>query len=199
MDVMTTIHEYMHATSRSINPYHFVEDKYVFGELDTSFIEIIAADYLDKLFKTNGTIIKAFNHMERSSEALELTDTFKIIDYEDKQNDNFITNKQLKCAAKMACNLSGEELEELLYMPDTEPETYVISYIMAVELYDLYLQDQEKALFILHKIIEMNCDSLEDYYKEIKKLNLIPNMHMKEYHDGLQNDINNLIRIKKKR
>lgn len=198
-DVITTIHEYMHAISALINPFHYISNKWIFTELDTSFMELIAADYLESIFKNNnGPILKAYTHMGMASDVADLVDTFKLINYEDELKSNFSNNKQLKTAAKIACDLTGEELEDMIFQEDTQPETYVISYIFAIELYDLYKQDKEKALSILRKIIEMNGYTLEDYYKELKKLQLLPNQHMLSYHRELQSDINKLIRIKEK-
>ena len=195
MDIITTIHEYMHATSAIINPCHFFDNKYIFSELDTAFIELLAADYIDKTFKNdNGSIIKGFNHIEIASEAADLTDTFKLIGYEKDSHTEISTNKQLKTMAMLACDLEGGELETLLYTPDTDPETYVTSYIFAIELYDLYKQDKEKALYLLRKIIELNCLTLEDYYKEIKNNNLYPNDHMASYHKDLQKKIQLVLR-----
>ena len=199
MDVITIIHEYMHATSAIINPYHCFDNNWIFSELDTSFIELVAIDYLEGIFKNNnGIILKAFNHMERVSDVMDLTDTFKIMSYEDSLSTSFANNKQLKTAARLACDLTGEELEDIFFTDDTQPETYVIGYLFGVELYDLYLSDKEKALNTLRKIIEMKYDTIEDYYKQIKNLGLFPNQHMREYHKNLQSDVNKLLRIKEK-
>lgn len=199
-DVITVIHEYMHATSMVINPYHFLDNKYIYSELDTAFIELLAADYLNGIFKGNtGPALKASNHAERINDVRNVIDTFKIIGFEERLGCDFDDNSELKNAAQKTCNLSGKMLEDMLTIGDFQPEIYITGYIFAIELYDLYKRDKDLALFFLRSIIEMRCYTYEDYYRQLKKFNLYPNNHMSEYHQELQSDVIRLERLRKEK
>ena len=61
-DVTTTIHEFMHATSFSINPNHLYDpNKDFLSEFDTTFIYLLATDYISQNLKTEQIYANSFN------------------------------------------------------------------------------------------------------------------------------------------
>ena len=66
-----------------------------------------------------------------------------------------------------------------------EAENYLTSYMFAIELYNLYYEDKEKALDTLKKIILLDNKSAEQTYQDIKKLGLNANQGLKKYQKTL--------------
>ena len=60
-DPLTLIHEYGHATSTSINPYHLCMQKDIFTEVDTLFFELLASDFLDKELGISEKVVTHIN------------------------------------------------------------------------------------------------------------------------------------------
>lgn len=192
-DVLTTIHEYSHATSVIISPTHVSDQNYTFCEIDSLFMEMIAADYLERIFKNGeATIAKANSHELQCCTADVIASKIDLIKAEDLfYNGCYTNNKMLKESAKKYCGLVSEEVDDIIQQGSLSYD-YTISYLFAVELYNLYKNDKEKALYILRKIIYLNCKSELEYYNELKRLGLIPNMNMREYHRDINENIRKL-------
>ncbi len=197
LDILTSIHEYMHATSAVINPGHMSDEKNIYSEIDPLFIELIAYDYLEDLFNDGtATKLRYLTHLDRVEESYDLQSLFKVMDYEKGLKKEFTTNKELKDAG-MECNILDVELENILYYPNVDSEKYVTSYMFAVELYSLYKEDKEKALNYLKQILLMKKMSPEQYYSRIKSLGLYPNNSIRTFHKELIAETNRLVRTKK--
>lgn len=198
-DVFTTIHEYGHATSSAINPIHSLYPKILFSEVDAIFFELICADYLEILFKNGEPTLNKFSrHDTMCWTADELAIKIRLMEYERKLKHNFTTNKALKTGAKIACGVHPEEIEDILQ--DTKSignEIYLTSYMLALELYKIFREDKEKALYYLRKFILMECYTEEEYYSNIKRFGLVPNLSTREMHQEFQNEAMRLTRKKK--
>lgn len=194
-DVITTIHEYGHATSLSINPMHLTGSNYTFCEICTLFIEMIASDYLESIFKNGeAEIAKAEKHEIHWCTADLLTTKYRLVKAEEQfYGGNYTSNKMLKESAKKYCKLCSEEVEDIIQNGSLSYD-YSISYIFAVELYKMYNEDKEKALYYLRKLIYLDCKSELEYYKTIKRFGLIPNMHMREYNREINSSLLKLTR-----
>ena len=66
---------------------------------------------------------------------------------------------------------------------------YAFSYILALELYNLFQEDKDKALDTLKKLIELKCHNSKEYYVNVKKLGLIPNLNLLTYERELQREL----------
>ena len=66
-----------------------------------------------------------------------------------------------------------------------EGENYLTSYMFAIELYNLYYEDKEKALDTLKKIILLDNKSAKQTYQNINKLGLKANQGLKKYQKQL--------------
>ena len=198
-DVFTTIHEYMHTTSNCINKYHLCRPKNLYMEIDTIFAELIAADYLESIFKNGDpSLIRAYEHGRYVCIADELSVKIELLEYEKALGHRFKNNKELKLAAKEHCDVLGEEIDELFTSPNFSGKDYIVSYMFALELYKIYLNDKEKALYLLKKIILLECRSPEEYYSNIKKLGLFPNLSSHELHKQFTDEALTLTRKKPK-
>ena len=198
-DVLTTIHEYSHATSTSINPYHLSSSKTLYTEIDTIFMELIASDYLDKLMKSfNAPIIKADKINEFSGNAETLCAQIDLIEAERQQKNGFRNNKHLKQIALEEYDIEPDEVEDILNFPQIHSSIYLTSFMFALELYKMYKEDQEKALYYLKKIILLDDLSEEQYYHSIKRFGIIPNLSTSEFYKECKSDVLRLTRKKSK-
>lgn len=189
-DALTCIHEYEHATSIVINPYHVHGLNRPFCELDPLFMEMIGADYLESIFKDGEAIkAKASNHETQCLTSELLSSKINLVKAEELHyKDGYTSNKILKESAKKYCGLVSEDVDDLIQYSSL-PYDYSISYIFAVELYNMFQNDRDKALYYLKKIIYLNCKTELEYYNELKKMGFIPNLHMREFHHSINESI----------
>ena len=76
-------------------------------------------------------------------------------------------------------------------------EEFLSSYIIAIELYMLYKEDKDKALDTLKRIILLNeMPDEEQYYSNIKRLGIIPNLSLRGFEKDLQAESLKLTRFK---
>lgn len=198
-DIITTIHEYMHAVSTSINHKHLYYPKNLFSEIDTIFMEIIAAEFLESIFHNGQSILyRASEHEKYVNQADELKAKIELIEYEKSLKRNFKNNKELRSAAESHCELLPEELDDMLTSSILNSQDYLISYMFTLELYKLFLEDKDKALYYLNKIILLDCHSQEEYYCNIKRFGFIPNLSLQEFHKKFTDEGLSLTRRKKK-
>lgn len=198
-DIFTTIHEYAHATSVSINHKHLYTTKTLFTEIDSLFMELIAADFLESLFKDGSTsIIKAETLNEQCSAADDITAMIDLIDAERFTSNGYTSNKLLKTIAEKHCKILPVEVEAILNGSSPSLSLYLTSYMFAISLYQIYKIDKEKALYYLKKIIQLECMEERQYYNNIRKLGIIPNQGLQEYQNQVQEEIQILSRKKSK-
>jgi len=196
-DAFTTIHEYMHAISTIINHRHLYYPKTLYSEIDTIFMEIIAAEFLESIFHNGQAILdRVSEHSRYAAIADELKSKIQLIEYEKTLKRNFKNNKELRCAGEVHCKLLPKELDDILTFPVLTSQEYLVSYMFALELYQMFTEDKDKALYYLNKIILLDCRSEEEYYNNIKKFGFIPNLHSQEMHEKF---INEGIKLTRKR
>ena len=185
-DIITFAHEYMHTINYSINPRGAYEkNKSYFFEIDTLFIELIITDYLRNLFKNNeADKANLITHLEYCNQVIYSSIIYTLTDYEKTNNTQLQSNKQMKELIKNTFGIKENIFEEIFQTSDTEIIIkYIISYMFAIELYLLYLNDKDKSLYILKKIIQVKGLSKEEYYKYIKSLGLFPSTSIHEYEE----------------
>ena len=198
-DILTSIHEYSHATSSLINPKHLSYSKTLFTEIDSIFMELVANDYLEKLFKNNtAPIFKAMKLNEFCGYGDDFQAIIDLIKAEEKLENGYTNNKLLKRIAEEHCNIYPIEVEMILNETKMSNLVYLISYMFALELYTLYKEDKEKALYYLRKIIMLDGLDEFEYYNNIKKIGIIPNQSLRNYQKQVQEEIQILTRKKSK-
>lgn len=198
-DVLTTFHEYGHATSYTINYLNRFDMHYLYNEIITLFLELIGADFLETQFGQNtATTLKAINHNTMIELGKITTNKIELIEAENILSNGYSKNKDLKRIARELLNLDSAKTEDLFNEENLEIVDYNIGYIIAIELYYIFLEDKDKALFILKKLLLQNAKSELEYFQNIKKLGIIPNLHTQDYYEYLQNEVLKLTQKKSK-
>ena len=196
-DILTTIHEYSHATSALINPHHFHLEKTLYTEIDTLFMELIGADYITNLFKNRfNRIIKAQHFNNYYSIANDLTIMIDVIIGENKTEEGYKTINHLKEIALNEYGISGRKIDSTIQESKLLETNYLTSYMFAIELYNMYQIDKDKALYYLKKIIMLKNMSEKDYFDSILKMGIIPNQSISEFYEKTKNDALKLQRKK---
>ena len=142
-------------------------------------LKLLASDFLN-FYDT--CLTRAYEHERYACTADELAVKIELLDYERTLKEPFKSNKEIKIAAKKHCDVLGEEINELFTKPNFSGKEYLVSYMFALELYHMYLEDKEKSLYYLKKIILLDCKNALEYYNSIKRLGVIPNISTKELH-----------------
>ena len=175
-DLITTIHEYMHATSFTINGDHFIFNKDIYAEIDPILTELLACDYFETVFKDHKMdALKVYIHNIFCKKAHDASQLISLYDIESERGC-FKNNRELR---KVALECGITDLEKALGSFNLVP---TIDYIFAVEFYYLYREDREKALNLLKKFIMMAFGDETKYYAELRKLGIYPNTNSRELH-----------------
>ncbi len=192
-DVLTTIHEYSHATSAVINPSSLCGDNHTFCEIEPLFMEMIGANYLESIFKNGeATGARAGIHEIQCCSADVLASKIGLIKAEENfYGGKYKSNKELKEGAKKHLGLSSEETDDIIQIGTTSYD-YLISYLFAIELYSIYQSDRDKAIDTLKRIINLDCKSELEYFKSLKRMGLIPAYSLREYHRDINESVRKL-------
>jgi hypothetical protein len=138
--LMYATHEEAHAMAKTINNYHYIKELY--NEVESIFIELIAIDYYKEILAKEDFNKYQFNYLkEMLISAKYVTDINTTYN-----NINQIMNGQ-------NCNLPNLKLITEMDKYITGEIIYPYCYLIAVELYELYKLDPEKALIKYKRII----------------------------------------------
>ena len=190
-DVTTTIHEFMHATSFSINPNHLYDpNKDFLSEFDTTFINLLATDYISQNLKTEQIYANSFNALVDHYNSINSAYILDLI-----KDEDITSNKDLSSFIKS----HEANLEIILHYIKMDLPFYLFIYslpfIFAVELYNIYKTDKDKAIYLLKKIINANCNSKEEYYQMMLDFGLIPGRHLNTYAVDINKKVKSKIKL----
>ncbi len=185
-DFFTTTHEYMHATSFQINGDQvYDEEKQIFIEIESVLVELLAADfYLKMTGDENALLFKSLIHNRFVQTSSELDLNLKLMEMEKFQREEFPNKKALKIALKKV--FYDGDINEILNCINKDPELYLTGYMFAICLYNLFQEDKDKALDLLKRKILLKNSSCEEYYSNIKRLGIIPNLGLETYEKSLK-------------
>lgn len=175
------MHEFEHVIDCFNNPY-FYRNKIV-RETGSLFMEMIGCNYLAKIFSLEKDHVeRRFNvHSIIKSAALYTADKMEILKlikgYQNANEESIIKNlnKQFGMLKK--------DIDFLLECHLVSDFYYQISYLIAIELYTIYSNDKDKALYILMDII-MNGNDY-NYMTILNKHNIVLNNNVKKYEDDM--------------
>ena len=164
-DYLASIHEYGHGISFLINQDFSIDDsKHLFIESDAIFFELLGNDYIGNYenLKTKALTsdIERFYDYVYYAVVIQckigLHTYFNNLDNVSKHDIINYLNNHMQIEDEDIINSVLREPMENIYR-------YVISYLLAIELYYSYKDDSKKALNALYKLISMDCNCVEDF------------------------------------
>lgn len=161
-EVTNLAHEFGHII-RFNNSYssRLVTNIYYLDEIMSTFFELVACEYYSNQRQGLHNQIECFNSILRTAQCLELDYTLL------ESNTKIITKRIHKYNSNDLC--------------------YIISSTIAFNLFMIYLQDRDKAFYLLYQAINKDTFiSLENYYKYLANLGLTDLNGNQEYHDYLK-------------
>ena len=197
-DLLIAIHEYTHAICLEINPYDCDIEKGLFVEISTLFMELVAQDYItNTLNSEEGMIARINRHLNTIDDAILINLTIALMDIEKNNLHNFQSGKEIKRYRYLLPeDLRKFSLTEYLNLYYASQEEYLDSYMYAVELYEIYKNDPDKAFYYLNKIIRLDLNTRRQYYNNIKRFGLTPNLSQEKFQEELTRDLFTLCKKK---
>ena len=165
-DISSSVHEHAHAIASSINDEHI--GNYYINEVESIFFEIL---YLDSIEYEEYTKEQVLNAKEAS--VLFFNNSFHII------GAKYITSlkgindeKKAKDIIKSNYSVDDESTEEVLYNSLSSYTNYVISYLIAIELFYIYKRNEFAGLKLLKRIIDMNTLNEKEIITELNSMGI---------------------------
>ena len=191
-DIPTLSHEYGHGIQYLSN-YHpnCFGPNYIFIEIISTFMELACFHY----YSYNGNLkqVAIKSHVHTWS---EITKSSEILRYElSLFNEIFNLNPADKNNLRIVIDAlvnshSSNDLNHILTEQPADDFIYIISASIAIELFMVYVNDPEKALYLLMKIIEIDFRlSPLEYLIKIRNLGITPNSSIPVYNDYLKREL----------
>lgn len=147
----TLLHELQHYIDNYNNPSF--RKKYLIRESAAIFMELIGTDYISKITG----LINEGNKRRRELHSIIGDTTFNIyyktqlLNIAKRNIDNDI--EDIKILLKKMIHITEKGIDVLTRTSLDEDYMYQIAYLIAIELYNLYKDDEERAIYILKNII----------------------------------------------
>lgn len=152
------VHELGHGISAQINPERYLRDDSFLKEIETTFLEFISNDFFAKELKDNAFYVDEIERIaggHSTAEDILLSKRAVDLRYE---LGNPSKEKMLEIVNDDILRTIIETKGEMSLDDDIK---YLFSYIVAIELYEIYKQDKKEALNILKEIILRRNDETE--------------------------------------
>ena len=181
-DYVSAIHEFGHGIVNSINPEAIWDfGTYCFSEVASLFFELVGTDYIGTelgikkdAFDINMHVLKDYIY---SAKIMSLKfDMYTMCDRAKLNNKKYV-----KDYLKHAVGIDNTTRSDVLNFQLRECMHYVISYLIAIELYLIYQQSPEVAFDLLHKIIVAEKNSSKEYLDYVVGLGLEPGKNFEKY------------------
>lgn len=188
-DIATLIHEYGHCIHFRLNYNQQESLKTVpFCEVVSIFFEILSYYHFSKTefsreaILTNGNIWN-----EYLNDSWDLAEEIKFIRF--YQNNYSINIRHLRSKIKNEFGISKTYFDQAFQNHYSKNLAYIFSLSIAIELLQIYKQDQDKAFYIISKMLAIKEIDSNIIFKELKKLGIYPNTHIKDYEDELKREL----------
>lgn len=179
------VHEYGHAIANLINPESVYSDREdMFAEVASIFPELIALyenvfnlDTIEVLYQMYTTLVTYTNSAEYLCLHAPVINTWA--------EHKYVMGKSFFDDLEKWYDFDDECFEETLSSTIEDQGTYVISYIVSLELLHLYKQDKEKALDLFKRFLKIPTN--EDVLTFVRE-NISINEHVSEEASVVLND-----------
>ena len=181
-DYITLAHEMTHGVLYYMNPETMSGmDRFIFIETIPIFMEMINNDYVAqrKGLELDGHNIKvlSFNDYLHAAEmGCALMDALSILPGKDLTNKGKVVNflKQYRC-------FDEDDIKLVLHDCISEIFKYVNSYLAAVELYMIYLNNKEQAFDIIKKMAMVDTSDPRKYLEFLESIGIVPGANIGKY------------------
>ena len=176
-DFINIIHEYAHTIADQMH-YRSRYGKYPFIELLPLLLQELGYDELLRCFEDiEADVVKSDacttkTVLKYAKELLVQSDYLNIV-------NEGTERKQFVNSLAEYTNNTKSKTEKMLNITIQEKLSYVIPFILMIELYSMFYEDEEKCLYITKKILTM--DEVDDYVEYLKTLGINLNEHSEEY------------------
>lgn len=176
-DFTGLIHEYAHIIAEQIK-FRSDNSNYPFVELLPLLMEEIATHEIAEEFEdldqdcANKSALLTKTVLNYSKELISQIDFYNIV-------DSGLDRKDFIELFREHSNNTIKKSNKIFNISIKEKLTYVIPYLVMVELYYMYYDDPDKALFILKKLLEM--DETDNYLSYLYDSGIHLNEHTKDF------------------
>lgn len=175
------LHESEHVIDSYINP-KFYRNK-IIREIASTFMEMIGCNHLSKVLNlgNDGDKRRAQIHTIVKSTANFVTKKVEVLHFMSGLRDQSVRQVLRKTHAKF--KYSKDYIRYMFETNLVEDYYYQISYLISIELYELYKIDKDKALYILIDIITNGNDG--NIFDILSKYNIVLNSSVETYEKDL--------------
>ena len=162
------MHECGHITSMHMNPqkWHLCDQSF-YDEVEAIFFELVSMYELRKDFSTDEINIYLYDFL------LSKLETLNILTWQETvvnlwQQNNFVYNDVFLKNLKKETGLTKADVLTILNTSIMDDGAYIISYTIAIKLFNIYKQDKKEAVKLLKRIMLIPYNKIIE--KEIKKI-----------------------------
>ncbi|MDD6879520.1 MAG: hypothetical protein PUD59_04770 [bacterium] len=143
--ITTGVHEFGHGVAALMNPKRYTDNS-LQREIETCFFELSCTDFYEEIFKTNGFYLSAYEYLKDNyCDIICKLDEIKILEEYSKLNKKGKIISNSKLASKYNLDYA-----------DRIPYNAIMGYCIGINIFELYKNDKEKAIWILKQIINSN-------------------------------------------
>ena len=190
--LITLIHEYAHAIAFQINKSKSIEvENQVFCEIESIFMELVALEFFEKNFPELQNDIDASRIESYNTAVEDATIMHYKIDFKHliKEFNIDINDKNTLQLLKFLKDETILPLSHILYIFQISADMvckYPIGTLIAIELYNIYLQDPQEAFALYRQIICFKDLPNDQIYEEIKKMGITPSANIESFERKLR-------------
>lgn len=165
----TAVHEYAHTISYLMNPdLEFVYYNQVFTEVPSLFMQLISAEFFKE---------ESFTPIEYDIHQKNIFNIMLL--YCDEIHNNYYSKilKTFDPIERDYALVVNKDVNKLNRF------TYAISYLIAIELFNIYQKDKERAIYYLDTIIKMQDE--ESIIKKLENMDIYLGNNIEKYHNNL--------------
>lgn len=190
-DYISLIHESSHGITCKLNQDIMWDwSKYCLIEVDSLFFEMIGTGYVSRInnvledgIKTKIATFK--DHLYSADIICSKLEMYSKLSTKDLKNRRTVARfykKEIGYDKTLTFDAMYSRIQEYMH--------YVISYLIAIELYMIFINDQDKALDLLYKIVMLKDLSNEGYLLRVRELGIEPGRNVQEYYKLLLSEEN---------
>ena len=184
-DTLKIDHEFGHVIGYYLRNFKCTDANFeIFDEIESTFLELIAMDFLEKTsdFKEDVLAERIYFYKQLVEEADIMLSKFDIF----YATENILAHSELEdftlrklyIYMTRVLDVPRKDINDALKVPAEYSLQYIISQLIALELYDIYLQDPNEAYRLYKIIISLKGNTDEEIMNKIKELGISPASHI---------------------